>query len=61
MNQYWIEVTADIPYPIQETFRVKASGIATAINRGVRDYRKFIQNLRGKKKITALRIKAMKI
>ena len=61
MNNYWIKISSDLPYPIEKEFTIGASGLSTAVSRGIREYRKYIRQIRGKKKIDNLRIKVMRL
>jgi len=61
MNSYWVEITADLPYPIIKEETIKASGLAPAVSRAIRKYRLHIRKIRGKRKIDSLRIKIMKL
>jgi len=61
MNGYWIKVTADLPYPIEKEFNIKASGLAPAVSRAIKGYRDHIRRIRGKKMINNLRVKVMKL
>jgi hypothetical protein len=61
MNQYWVKVVSDLPYPIEKEITVEASGLSPAVSRGIREYRKYIREIRGKKTIKNLQIKVMKL
>jgi len=55
MKNYLITIKINIPYPKSFTYREKASGIGTAINRAIKQLRKEIAG----KKIAEINIKAI--
>jgi len=59
MNNYWVEVISDLPYPMEKEFTITASGLSPAVSRAIKEYRKYIRQIRGKKTIKNLRIKVM--
>ena len=53
MKVYFVEVKSYLPYPIEKKYWVKASGMRTAVGRGIINYRKEVN----RKKIRELTIK----
>jgi len=58
MAYFLVEISFLHPYPIKKDFRVKASSVGPAINRGIRQWRK--ENGKGLK-IKTITIRATKI
>jgi len=62
MSTFLINITADLPYPIEKEFRVSGWDFGTAINRAVQLYRKDLKEQRGKaRKIKSIRVKAIRV
>jgi hypothetical protein len=58
MKNYVIKVSADLPYPVSEEYRIEATRFAVAIRRGVDKFRK---EKGRKKRINEIRVKAVKV
>jgi hypothetical protein len=58
MAHFLVEISYLHPYPIKKEFRVEASSVGPAVNRGIRHWRK--ENAKGLK-IKTITIKATKI
>jgi hypothetical protein len=58
MKNYLVKITVQIPYPKDFEFRQEASGLATAVSRAIRRFRK---ELNGKKKIKEVFIRAIQL
>ncbi len=62
MYVYLVEVSSFIPYEVKQSFRVEAWEAHTAMARGVKKYRKYVRESRGKrKKIDTMTAKATRL
>ena len=59
MTTYLVKVTADIPYPWDKEYRVEATGLHTALARGVKNFRK--EERLHRKHITSIKVQATKL
>jgi len=57
MKNWYIKITAYVPYPKPEEFRIGASSMGTAISRAIKQYRSRLV----RKKITQLDVQIRKI
>ena len=57
MKHFLIKVIADIPCPRERDGRIEASGIGTAVNRAIKDYRKEFKG----KRIETMTIKVQRL
>lgn len=39
MRNWYVKLTAYLPYPVSEEFRITASNMGTALSRAVKEYR----------------------
>ena len=61
MKNYLITITAGLPYPIGMDFREKATTPSAAVSRAMKKYRERITGEKGRKIISELNIKVIKI